>query len=233
MSAAVEVKTERKGRGRREVSLIPETPQVNLLPPEVVAARGIKVVKRWLGVAIVLALVVSAGVVALAWLGQQAADQLLVEEQAETARLQAEREKYVEVPLVLGEIDRVATARLFGMSTEVEISRYLDAIAATAPEDVAIDTVLVQIDGPTTAAGEPADPLASPRIGSITFHAESATVPDTAEWLDTLAAIPGFTDAWFTAASITEDADGVSFYSVDATVSVDSDAYALRFLEVE
>ncbi|MDO8107790.1 fimbrial assembly protein [Isoptericola sp. b441] len=225
-----EVKRRPAKRSRREPSVVPAIPQVNLLPPEVVAARGLRIVRRWLGVLVVIAVVLAAGVVALAWESQRAAQADLTTAQADTTRLQAERQKYIEVPLVRGEIDRVAAARTFGMSTEIELAKYLAAISATAPAGIAIQSVQVAVEPPTTEPGTPTDPLAGPSVGSLTFEADSLTVPDTADWIDALNALPGLSDAWFTAAEVTE-ANGTVYYTVSATVNLTSDAYAQRFEE--
>ena len=225
---ATETKAPERRSRKRAASVVPDVAQVNLLPPEVLAARGLRVVKRWLAVLVVIAVAVSAGVVAFAWLEQRAADEGLAQEQAETTRLQAEREKYIEVPLVLGEIDRVSAARIFGMSTEVELAKYLAAISATAPDGVSINSVQASITPPTTPPAVPTDPLAGPSVGQLTFDAESLTVPDTANWIDALNAIPGLGDAWFSGADVTE-VDGTVYYTVTATVDVTSDAYAHRF----
>jgi hypothetical protein len=69
-------------------------------------------------------------------------------------------------------------------------------------------------------------------VATITFGASSLTVPDTAAWLDGLSTVPGFVDAWFTTASLTE-ANGVAFYTVGATVQVSADAFANRFAPAE
>ena len=227
---ATEVKSPERRTRKRGATIIPEVPQVNLLPPEVVAARGLRVLKRWLGLLIALVVVACAAGVGVSLMAERAAEDELAQAQAETTRLQAEREQYVEVPLVLGEVDRVTAARMFGMSTEVELAKYLAAISATAPDGVSIDTLQASITPPTTEPVGPADPLAGPTVGQLTFEAESLTVPDTANWVDALNAIPGLADAWFTAADITE-VNGTVYYTVSATVQVTSDAYAKRFEE--
>lgn len=225
---ATEVKAPERRTRKRVGSVVSGVPQVNLLPPEVVAARGLRVLKRWLGLLIVIVIAACAVGVGVSLMAERAAEDELAQAQAETAQLQAERQKYIEVPLVLGEIDRVSAARTFGMSTEVELARYLAAISATAPDGVAIDTLQVAVNPPTTEPGVATDPLAGPTVGQLVFEAQSLTVPDTANWVDALNAIPGLADAWFTAADITE-VNGTVYYTVSATVQVTSDAYAQRF----
>lgn len=213
---------------KKQAMVASPLPQVNLLPPEVRAARGLKVVKRWLGMTVVVALVLAAGLVGWAALQEKNASTQLADAQAETARLMAEQAKYAEVPVVLGQLDAIKKARQIGMSTEVLWSPYLAAIAATAPEGVSIDLIQVATTTPMMEPSVPADPLEAPSAGTVTFTADSLTLPDTKAWLDGLETVPGFADAWFSDALITQVND-VTFYTVSATVQFDDTAYSGRF----
>lgn len=207
-------------------------PQVNLLPPEVRAKRGLVRVKRWLAVGLALAVLVAAGGVVMAMLAESAAEAQLAEQQAETDRLVQEQQKYAEVPLLLGQLDQVSAARTFGMSTEVLWPDYLSAIAATAPPGVAIDLLSASAAAPGIPAALPTDALAAVSVANIAFEAESLTLPDTAAWLDGLASIPGFSDAWFSSATVSEE-EGLVYYAVSATVQINEQAFAGRFDETE
>src|SRR5665647_1688450 len=105
--------------------MAPLLPQVNLLPPEVKAARGLARLKKWLALVVLLALLVCAGIVLLAMLQQKDAEDDLGLQQAETERLMAEQARYAEVPAVLGALDRALAAREVGMSTEILWRPYL------------------------------------------------------------------------------------------------------------
>lgn len=207
-------------------------PQVNLLPPEVHAKRGLARVKRWLAAGLVLAILLAVGGVGLAMMAESGAEAELAEAQAETDRLVLEQQKYAEVPLLLSQLDQVSAARTYGMSTEVLWPAYLSAVAATAPEGVAIDLLSVTAAAPGAGVALPTDALAAPSIANIAFSAESLTLPDTAGWLDGLATIPGFSDAWFSSATVTEE-EGLVYYTVSATVQINEQAFAGRFAESE
>ena len=218
--------------GSKSGLLAPPHPQVNLLPPEVHAKRGLVRIKRWLGISVVFALIVSAGMVALAWMSERSAEAELAVEQTETQRLMTEQQQFAEVPEVLGQLEIAKSARALGMSTEVLWPNYFGAIAAVAPPGVSIQSFAVAGATPTQLPGESFDVLRDAGVGTITFTAESLTVPDTAAWLDGLATVPGLADAWFSSASVTE-LNGVIYYSVSATVQVDELAYADRFAVAE
>lgn len=210
----------------------PTVAQVNLLPPEVRAKRGLARTKRWLGATVVLALLLAGGVVALAWTAQNAADEELRLAEEDTQRLLAEQAKYGEVPAVLSELDAIKTSRTIAMSTEVLWPQYLAAIAATAPEGVSIKTLNVAGATPMLLPAPPVNPLQAPSVSTVTFSASALTVPDTGAWLDGLETIPGFADAWFSSATETEE-EGLTLYSVGVTVQIDEQAYAQRFVTEE
>lgn len=205
-------------------------PQVNLLPPEVRAARGLRNLKRWLGLALVLVLVLCIAAFALAKLSKAAADDELSSAKADAQRLQVEQQKYAEVPRVLNALQSATTARALGMSTDVAWASYYAAITAVLPTDVSIDSLAMSSSssGSTGAAATP-NPLQAPSVGQIQFTGRSTTLPNTAAWIDALDAIPGFADAWASSATIAQSANKTTYYSVTLTVQVTSAAYTHRF----
>ncbi|WP_258723184.1 fimbrial assembly protein [Cellulomonas sp. NS3] len=209
----------------------PELPQVNLLPPEVRAARGLVHLKRWLALAFVVVLVLVAGLYGAALLARGSADSELAEAQARAAELQAQEAEYAEVPRVVNDLRRATEARTLGMSTEVLWKQYLDAVAAVLPTNVSISTFTVAQATPVTAPEAPADPLATQGIGTITFTSTAVGLPDNAAWIDALNSVPGFYAANATAEALGED-DGVVAYTVSSTVQVNETAFALRFAPV-
>jgi Tfp pilus assembly protein PilN len=206
--------------------------QVNLLPPEVRAARGVKVVRRLLLLGLVLVAVVLVGGYVLSLLELGAAQEELAAAEADTLRLQEDQRKYAEVPQVLLALDTAKSARMLGMSTEVEWKPYLDAITAVLPPDVSIDTVSMTMSTPMLAPSLPATPLQSQSLGQISFTGRTTTLPDTAAWVDALNSIPGLGDAWVSAATLSSDAD-LTFYSVTSTIQIRPQALSGRFLPDE
>jgi Tfp pilus assembly protein PilN len=218
-----------RGSGGGTISTLP---QVNLLPPEVYAKRSLGRVKRWLAVVVVLALLAAAGIVVLGMLTEQAAQEELATEQTRTEMLLLEQQQYAEVPVVLSQLDSIRAARELGMSTEVLWRDYLSAIAAAAPEGVSIETMAILTSSPMELPPPPLTPLDEQAVGTITFTANSLTLPDTAQWVESLAAVPGLTNAWFSSATITEEEE-LAYYSVNGTVQITVDARANRFVEAE
>lgn len=218
-----------RSRSNAGTALSGTLPQVNLLPPEVRAARGLRQTKRWLAISLLVTVVVCFGVFGLALISSAAANGELLDAQNETARLQVEQQKYAEVPQVLGALDQAKTARTLGMSTDIAWKSYFDAIAAVLPANVNIDSLAANVATPLApATGVPADPLQTASIGQLSFTGRTSTVPDTAAWVDALNSLPGLSDAWVSTASITEDEHGI-YYTVTATAQVTDLAYSGRF----
>ncbi|MBN9374653.1 MAG: fimbrial assembly protein [Cellulomonas sp.] len=216
-------------RTRGASGFVQGQPQVNLLPPEVRAARGLKTLKRLLVMALVLVVLLCAASWVFARNDKSNAADGLTKAQDKTTQLKAEEKKYAEVPQVLGLLDSTTKARALGMSTEVLWSPYYQAIAAVLPTGVSFDSLQVTEASPTTAAPAASSPLQAASVGQIQFTARSKTLPDTAAWIDALDAIPGLGDAWLTTAAVQGDTPADSFYNIAVTVQVRQSAFAHRF----
>ncbi|WP_421741426.1 PilN domain-containing protein [Cellulomonas sp.] len=203
-------------------------PQVNLLPPEVRAARGLRKTKRWLVISLILVVAICVGVFGFSMVSAGLAATELATAQAETLDLQQEQTKYAEVPQVLGALDNTKAAVKLGMSTEIQWKAYGDAIGAVLPPATSIDTLVITAATPAIPANPPADPLQGVNVGQIVFSARSATVLDTAALIDALNGVPGFADAWVSSSSLSEDEHGV-YYSTSATVQLTDAAFSHRF----
>jgi len=206
----------------------PVLPQVDLLPPEIRSARTLGTLKRWLAIAVLGTVVVAALGYLLASVQQSDADAMVAEKQAETDRLLTAQLAYSEVPRVLGRADLVRAARAFGMSTEVLWADYLDAIVATAPPGVTVETIGYTGASPLTAAVPPTNVLLTSSVGTVTLIGRAPTVPDVAAWMAALDSIHGLRDSWVSTTEVS--ADGTTpYYAVTSSVQVDAGAYALRF----
>ncbi|WP_028046326.1 hypothetical protein [Cellulomonas sp. URHE0023] len=207
-------------------------PQVNLLPPEVRAARGLVNVKRWLAIALVIVVVGIGLVYAIALFAKGSAEDSLASEQARTDELQAEVAKYAEVPRVLANLARTEDALKLGTSTEIQWKTYLDAITAVLPADVSIDSFTVAQSTPWMAAAGTQDPLVTPGVANISFTVRASTLPDTAAWLDALDSIPNVSSPSMSMASLTADT-GEPYFAVTSTLQVDATAVVPRFADTK
>lgn len=217
-----------KSRGGQAL-LAPALPQVNLLPPEVRAARGLARTKALLLGLIGLTLLACVGLVAKGMLDEAAAADELEAAQAETARLQAEQARYAEVPLVLSELDRAKQARVLAMSTDILWRPYLSAIEAKTPVGARIETMKVM--GSTTWTGPfaPVDPLAPEGAATITITGQAQSLVDVTTWENQLMEIPGVVEVVLSQ-NVLSDGRTILKYNVSGTITLSADAFSGRFL---
>ncbi|TFC20570.1 hypothetical protein [Cryobacterium glucosi] len=215
--------------GKGVLLVIGGEPRVDLLPPEIYKDRSAGVLRRRILIGVV-------GVIAIVMVGSGASTVLaiqaqgqLADEQNRTAALLAEQTKYVEVRSVQAHVNLVQAAQQVGVSTEIDWKKYLDSVQATLPSTVAIDTVKLDFASPISAYAQPTAPLQGARVGTVTFTARSAVLPDVPTWLNALATLPGFADAL--PGSVTLDA-ATNVYKVEITMHVNDSAYAKRFTTV-
>lgn len=220
MSTLVERPKARSGAG---TAISGTLPQVNLLPPEVRAARGLRTTKRWLLIGLGVTAVVAVGIYGLALLDRGAASSELTQAQDRTSTLQAEQSKYAEVPMVLGALGTAQSARQLGMATDIDIKAYTDGITAVLPANVSIEDLSFTVATATTPPAGTVPVGQGPSVGQVSFTGRSSTVPDTAAWVDALNSVPGFANAWVSAVTIGEDETGI-FYQVMSSVQLTAGA---------
>jgi len=204
-------------------------PQVNLLPPAVRAGRALSRTKRLLAyVLVAVVLLIGVGVVgAIQVLGSE--NHRRDQAQAESVRLTQAQAQYAEAPRVLGQVSALESARQQGFATDVTWTPYLNAIYSVLPEGTQLITVGFTGLTPSLVAPLPTDPLQAPSVTQISFTGQSATLIDTAGWIDALNGVPGFADAWVSSATRGESEDGTIYYSVTSTVQVTAGAFSGRY----
>lgn len=201
-------------------------PRVDLLPPEVSKHRQAKAVRRGLGIGVIgLLAIVLAGTAAATYASGQAEEQLLAE-QANTAALLAEQTQYGEIRTAQAQVDLVKAAQQVGVSTEIDWKAYLQAVQATLPTGVAVETVTIRSATPILMYEQSSVPLQGARVAEVSFTASSTTLPDVPTWLNGLTTLPGFADALPGTVSLNET---TSSYTVSIIMHVNEAAFAQRF----
>ncbi len=212
----------------RDVGGLGSQPQVNLLPPEIRSARGLRVVQRLLG----LGLLVVLGLVGLGYLyaanEARGAEDDLEAARGETTRLLAEQAQYMPVTEVLDQLTAMDVARRLAMVSEIPAALYLGAISAVTPPGVTIESVTYTGSSPMVLAPVPANALVEPGVGEIDIVGRAPMPVDTVAWARALNSIPGLRDAWVEATNVS-GTDEVSYLVVTASVTVDESALTDRF----
>ena len=198
-------------------------PRVNLLPPEIGERRRLKKVQTGLGAGVAAAAVVVGALTLLAMAQVDSAQEDLDASTSRGVRLQAEANKFAEVPLVYAQVE-AAEARLGqAMGQEVRWSFFLNDLSLKTPNKVWLTkmTVTQNVDSAETLAA-PTTPgsYLTPGLGSVTFEGHGFAHNDVAAWLDALAKQKGLTQSYFTKSELTAigSSDTVKFAS-QATIT--------------
>lgn len=214
---------------RGESLLVGALPQVNLLPPEVAAARGLQRTKRWLLVSLAATLLACGAAYAVSLFSIGWAQGGLNSAAEETLRLQTEKATYAEVTPVLNSLAQTRLARELGMETEVDWKAYVDAFTAVLPEGVSVEQLKGDLATPMTPVAATGDFLTPVNVGQLEITGRSLVVPDAAAWIDGLNSVPGVVDARVTSVVVQSDEDGTTYYTVTATAHLTEAAYLHRF----
>jgi hypothetical protein len=119
-------------------------------------------------------------------------------------------------------------AQKVGGSTEIDWSTYLTNVQRSLPAGVSIVGVTVDSASPLENYDQPTTPLQGARIATLTFEADSPTLPSIPDWLDRVRDLDGFVDA--NANSVTLDT-GSGHYTVNMTVHIDDRAFDGKYTE--
>ncbi|WP_348788694.1 hypothetical protein [Leifsonia sp. NPDC080035] len=201
-------------------------PRVSLIPPEVLArrkARGVRRSLAWGVLGVVLITVAAVGGTAVLGIRAQID---LVAAQARTGELLAEQAQYTEVRKVQDQVSLVEAAQQVGASTEIDWKDYLQKVQATLPGDVSMTAVTIDSSTPLATYAQPTAPLQGARVATLTFEASSPTLPVVPVWLTALAKLPGFADA--TPGSVSLD-ETTKTYTLSITMHINETAFDRRF----
>ena len=199
-------------------------PRIDLLPPEIKAAKQAGKSRRLLGTLVILVLVLCGGGYAFATsLAIQSQDRL-VAEQARTEQLLQEQLQYAEARAAANQLAAAEDARLVASSTEILWREYLAAIQSTLPEGVVITAYTVDSISAYEVAPELTVPLQQARVATLSLTASSPGLVQIDQWLVALRALRGHADSTVTAITLQE---GV--YTANVTLNVNADAFEKRF----
>jgi Tfp pilus assembly protein PilN len=198
---------------------VPPRAQVNLLPTEIVTARGVRGLQRKLVYAVLGFVALIAIVVVFTSMRVDNAQSDLEAEQQRTSQLLVEQSKYIEVTAVKARLVTSQAALLYASSTEVRWADYLALVAGATPEGVLITSLTAQTADPTAGAAVVTDPLETEGLGLLTIGATSTTRPDVTAWSRSLNRVPGFADARILVSS-QDDSDGELRFETTVTVRV-------------
>ncbi len=169
-------------------------PRVNLLPPEIEAARRFRRVQAGLGSGVLAAV----GVVALLFVGasgsvadaQGEVDAAAAQQQV----LTAESARYRDVTATYQRASQAQALLTTAMGQEVRYSRFLNDLALTVPDGVWVTSLGFTQAGAGGASGAAAAAPAAAGIGTVAVSGTAYAHEDVAVWLESLAGQDGYVD---------------------------------------
>ena len=205
-------------------------PRVNLLPPEIAAARRLRRIQLGLGGAVLGAV----GVVALLYVAASSsvssAQTQVDAANSRHAALQAQTAQYAEVTAVYARAAAAQAMLSQAMGEEVRYSQFLNDLSLSVPDNVWVKNVtFTQTAAATTAApGARVAALPPTGIGTVTFTGVAFKHDDVAVWLESLAGQKGYANPYFS--SSTEALLGArKTVNFTSTVSLMPAAYSGRY----
>ena len=161
----------------------------DLTPPELVATRSLRVLRKQLAAALVLVvLLCAAGYVWAAHKTSMADDQLATS-QATTARLNAENSKYSNVVALESATDSITNQLATLMADDVDVATFVQKIGDAAPTGTSFTAISV-----TFSTGQPATtdgPTTGTSIGTLTLSGTSDRMIDVATYVTALQSVTG------------------------------------------
>ncbi len=159
-------------------------PVALLLPASVGKAKRVRRARNISLLAIIAAMVASAGLYSVSTSAADQADQELSQAQGRATLLSAQQGKYAEVPKVARQLAGVKADRAAALGGEVLYSTVLAMVTATKP--VGVKLTQIQVTPTVNAPG--ASATADSNLAHVTMKASTAKYPTVAAWLDQLAA---------------------------------------------
>ena len=168
----------------------------NLLPPELIAARRLKAVRKLIAAALVLVVVLAAGGYGYGMYQQSGVEAALSSEQARTSQLLAQQQKYQEVVTLTGSIAQIKGQLATLMTGDVDVANLLSVIAARQPHGGSITqlqaTLVSDPTQPSTDGGASVfDNSGHTHIGTMSIAGTAPSMTGVAAFVNQLSATPG------------------------------------------
>ena len=176
-------------------------PRVNLLPPEILAARRFRHLQLGLAAGLVAVAAVCGAATVWADGGVSSAQADLDATRADGVRLAQQQARYAEVPKALAELDTVRAVREEALGTDVAWYTFLSDLALQTPPDTSLVSVTISMTGRSTAAPSTV-PLAPSGLGSVRVTGQARRYVDVAAWLDAVNEVHGLAGSSFETAGI-------------------------------
>jgi Tfp pilus assembly protein PilO len=183
----------------------------DLLPPEILAARRVRVLRKRIITALVAVAVLCVAGYGYAFWQAHKASAALESEQAVTAQLQQQQRRYAEVVKIQGSITAVGKQVGTLLANDVDFATLMDSIIRQLPAGVILSQMSVTLDavtaksttGGVAVGGGALDTSGRKHIGSILLTGQASDLAQVAAYVDKLTATPGLVGVFPTSQQVT------------------------------
>ena len=199
--------------------------RVDLLPREVAAARGGRLLRIGLGAGLAAVVGVACAATLVTAGHVSTAEEALAAEQQRSLQLQQAQRAYADVPVVLGQLEDAKDVQQQVTAGDVPTYLLLDQLAGRAPLDLALTAVDLKIAA-GSAAGSAAevvstDPLAVAGIGTVSVTGQTKSQAQVAAFMDAVDTIGGMTGTRLSSSTL-DPATGLITFTTTATLTDDA-----------
>lgn len=201
----------------------------DLTPPEIVAERKLRVLRRIIGVALAFVLVLCAAAYLMALKKGSDAQDEKDAAAAQTAPLVTAEQKYSSVQQIRSTVDGIRAQVAGALATDVNVPTFVARVRAALPATMAIDNLTLTLTtGGATTSSAGLDQSGAMQIGTVTISGSGRSIKDLPAFVDALNRIPGIVNVVPTSNQInTGVADfSLTFGVTDAAYSHHYDAHA-------
>lgn len=193
----------------------------NLMPPEILAARKLRVLRRLLVAVLIVIVLLVLAAYGLAWRQHRAAADELATAQDRTASLQRSQAKYQGAVKIQKGIDSIDQALAGMLSTDADTAAIVGAVRAQLPSGMSINQYSLMMNKAGSSGGNSAETLDTSgvtHIGTITLSGNAQSLTAVSQFVDNLNSIRGVVQPY--PASNTEADKGVT-WSIQLTLTSD------------
>jgi Tfp pilus assembly protein PilN len=197
-------------------------PRVDLLPPEIHAARRLRKVQTGMVAGVAAAAVVVGGLWFVANAEVAREQTRLDTAQAQQIKVNKQVQNLSDVDQQYRDVESRQELLSTAMGSEVQWSGYLNDLALQVPTGVWLTNM-------TVAPASPSTPSGTSNVATITFSGSARAHNDVAVWLESLARQRGYADPYFTTSAETDD--GVRVVTFTSSVTVTTEALSNRYAQ--
>jgi Tfp pilus assembly protein PilN len=176
-------------------------PFVNLLPPEILVERRVRVVQKGVALAVVACLAAGGGMQLLASRSLHKQQAALASAQASTQSVSRRIAALHDVASTYAQLTTATTTYKSLVARDISAATVLDDLGVAVPSRVWLTQFSFSESAPTPASATSTTPFTTPGVATLTISGTALSRGDVSNWLESVAGQKGRVDVTFSNAS--------------------------------